>query len=100
MNLDSFFQGDPDQMERERKKAREMKRSPWWKNRIGNGVCTYCTERFHPKELTLDHVVPLVKGGRTSKSNCVPACHQCNQDKRHMAAGEWKALLEKRGLLE
>ncbi|MBS1986185.1 MAG: HNH endonuclease [Bdellovibrionales bacterium] len=43
--------------------------------------CQYCKETFPSKELTLDHVVPLVRGGRTSWSNIVACCADCNQKK-------------------
>ncbi|MBF0186311.1 MAG: HNH endonuclease [Magnetococcales bacterium] len=87
---------DQDHIDRERQKAKTLKRSPWWKNRKGRGSCHYCKGRFHPSELTLDHVQPLVRGGKTSKSNCVPACRECNTMKRNLPAEDWKALLERR----
>lgn len=43
--------------------------------------CQYCQDVFSAKELTLDHVVPLVHGGRTSWSNIVTCCVDCNQKK-------------------
>ncbi len=43
--------------------------------------CQYCQEVFVGKELTLDHVVPIMRGGRTSWSNIVTCCVECNQQK-------------------
>jgi 5-methylcytosine-specific restriction endonuclease McrA len=43
--------------------------------------CQYCRDSFSEKQLTLDHVVPLVKGGKTSWSNIVTCCVSCNQRK-------------------
>ncbi len=43
--------------------------------------CQYCCETYSAKELTLDHVVPVTRGGRTTWSNIVTCCVQCNQDK-------------------
>jgi hypothetical protein len=36
---------------------------------------------FHDKDLTLDHVVPASKGGKTSWENIVTACQDCNHRK-------------------
>lgn len=44
-------------------------------------ICQYCGDIFHPKDLTLDHVLPRSKGGKTSWDNIVTACRQCNYQK-------------------
>jgi 5-methylcytosine-specific restriction endonuclease McrA len=44
-------------------------------------VCQYCNLQFPQKELTLDHVQPISKGGRTSWDNIVSACNPCNSRK-------------------
>jgi 5-methylcytosine-specific restriction protein A len=36
----------------------------------------------------MDHVVPLVRGGRSTRGNVVPACKTCNTDKKHRLAWE------------
>lgn len=41
-----------------------------------NGHCAYCHETSD--DMTLDHVIPLSKGGRHHISNVVPACRACN----------------------
>lgn len=43
--------------------------------------CQYCGVAFHAQELTLDHVVPRVAGGKTSWTNVVAACRPCNRRK-------------------
>ncbi len=43
--------------------------------------CQYCTGKFHPKQLTLDHVIPAVQGGKKNWTNIVTACIKCNQVK-------------------
>ena len=45
-----------------------------------NHRCYYCHKRT--LRMTLDHVIPLSKGGRNSPENVVPACHRCNCKKR------------------
>ena len=43
-----------------------------------NHQCQYCGEG---KELTLDHLIPRSKGGKTSWKNLVTACKKCNTHK-------------------
>ena len=40
--------------------------------------CQYCGEELPSGELTLDHVVPRSRGGRTTWENVVTACSDCN----------------------
>jgi 5-methylcytosine-specific restriction endonuclease McrA len=44
-------------------------------------TCQYCSETFNSKELTIDHVIPISLGGKTSWNNCVTACSACNSKK-------------------
>ena len=44
-------------------------------------TCQYCMNRFPRKELTLDHVIPISKGGKTNWENIVAACNPCNSRK-------------------
>ena len=69
---------------REKAKARELRKSQWWKNEIARGVCNYCGNEFKSTELTMDHVVPISKGGKSSKGNIVPSCKDCNNRKKYM----------------
>jgi 5-methylcytosine-specific restriction endonuclease McrA len=77
-------------LRRERTKARELRNSAWWKQRRSSGVCHYCGKHVGAKALTMDHLVPLIRGGRSNKGNLVPACKQCNADKKHRLAFEWR----------
>jgi 5-methylcytosine-specific restriction endonuclease McrA len=43
--------------------------------------CQYCGDLFKNHELTLDHVLPKSKGGRTNWENIVTACKPCNHSK-------------------
>ena len=79
-----------EEIRREREKARELRQSPWWKRRRAIGICHYCGKKFSPRELTMDHLVPLVRGGRSTKGNLVPACKECNTKKKHQLAFEWE----------
>jgi 5-methylcytosine-specific restriction endonuclease McrA len=95
--MHSWVDISEEQLRRERQKARELRRSQWWRNRIAVGVCHYCRAQIPAKELTLDHIVPLVRGGRTSKGNCVPACKECNTRKRDLLPTEWDEYLTRLG---
>ncbi|MDY0189258.1 MAG: HNH endonuclease [Desulfuromonas sp.] len=89
-----YIEVQPEQLRKERQKARELRKGSWWKQRLASGKCYYCGGSFAPKELTLDHVVPLIRGGRTSKGNCVPACKLCNSKKQDMLPSEWQEYLD------
>ena len=84
------------EIRRERAKARDLRQSQWWKRRRASGICHYCGGKFPPRDLTMDHLVPLVRGGRSSKGNLVPACKECNTSKKNRLAFEWdtKSSLE------
>ncbi|MBS2022202.1 MAG: HNH endonuclease, partial [Deltaproteobacteria bacterium] len=73
---------DPAHAARERNKARELKKSAWWQRRTQPGVCFYCGKQVGMKALTLDHIVPVARGGRSTKGNVVPSCKDCNNRKK------------------
>jgi len=82
------FQSDPKHMAKQRQKAKELKNSQWWKQKLSLGLCHYCQRAFTPLELTMDHVVPVGRGGLSNKGNIVPACRTCNQSKKWMTPAE------------
>jgi 5-methylcytosine-specific restriction endonuclease McrA len=45
------------------------------------GKCQYCGVAVTGRESTLDHVMPVSKGGKTTWENCVTACGPCNSRK-------------------
>lgn len=44
-----------------------------------DGRCAYCGTL--PDRITMDHVIPISKGGNHTASNIVPACGPCNSAK-------------------
>ena len=76
------FEADDAHVRREREKARALRQTAWWRTQIARGVCHYCGKTVPPDQLTMDHVVPVARGGRSVKSNCVPCCKECNNSKR------------------
>jgi len=85
---------DDDTLRREKARARELRQTAWWRRRIAAGLCHYCRRAVGPKALTVDHVVPLVRGGHSIRANMVPACKDCNNKKRSLLAWEWQAYLD------
>ncbi len=78
------------EIRKEKQKARELKKTRWWQKKCASGVCYYCGKKVGPENLTMDHVVPLIRGGKSVKSNIVPACKKCNQEKKYLLAMEWE----------
>ena len=66
--------------------------------------CVYCgaTQRgpsFQdkaPLRLTLDHIIPTSRGGRTVRSNLVTCCNRCNNARSDTHILTWLALLNPR----
>ena len=86
---------DTDEMDvnRERQKARQLRQSQWWKRQLARGRCHYCGRSFPPDQLTMDHIVPMARGGKSKKGNTVPACKECNNNKKYMLPIEWEAYM-------
>jgi 5-methylcytosine-specific restriction endonuclease McrA len=83
------------EIKREREKSRGLRKSRWWQNRIALGHCHYCDGQFTPDELTMDHLVPVSRGGKASRNNVVPACKECNSRKKYLLPIEWEEFLQK-----
>ena len=79
---------DPEHVRRERAKARELRGSSWWKQQIGKGVCYFCEQKFSREELTMEHLIPLSRGGKSTKKNIVVSCKQCNSHKKNLTVAE------------
>ena len=84
-----------EEIKRERAKARQLRQSHWWKRKRSEGLCHFCHKKFPPKELTMDHIVPLIRGGKSAKGNVVTSCKECNNNKKHMLPVEWEEYLER-----
>lgn len=48
--------------------------------------CAYCGARAD----TIDHVLPLVRGGTNYEGNLAPACRRCNSSKSGRTVIEWR----------
>lgn len=84
-NLDS---GSDGHVVRERAAARELRQSRWWQNLIQNAKCHYCGVELDARTATMDHILPVSRGGRSTKGNVVPSCKPCNTAKRDQSIFE------------
>ena len=90
----SAYDLEAEDIRRERRKARELRQSQWWKRQLAKGFCQYCKRSVPPGELTMDHVVPVARGGKTTRGNVRAVCKDCNNKKRQLLPTEWAAYLE------
>lgn len=90
-----FDAPDDGEIRAERGKARDLRKSRWWQQKTAPGLCYYCGEKFAFKDITMDHLVPLARGGRSTKDNLVPCCKDCNNLKKSMMPLEWEDYLER-----
>lgn len=55
--------------------------------RLYNQPCNFCGSKEDP---TLDHCIPLIRGGDHSIGNLQTLCRPCNSGKRHKTNMEWR----------
>lgn len=53
-----------------------------------NFTCQYCNKKLSSKLLTIDHVIPLSRGGKNKWTNVVAACSKCNNVKGNKTPDE------------
>ncbi len=82
-------------IKKEKIKARELRKTTWWKKKLSVGICYFCGKKYPPGELTMDHLVPLIRGGKTTKGNVVTACKECNNKKKYLLPFEWEEYMKK-----
>jgi hypothetical protein len=83
----------PESVRREKEKARALRKTQWWQRQISKGICHYCRTATSPKELTMDHIIPLIREGKSTRGNVVPACKTCNSQKKYLLPIEWQDYL-------
>ncbi len=91
MKDDYFFIASPDdsQIKAEKNKARQLRKTRWWQQKTSSGKCYYCGQKVGFANLTMDHVIPLSRGGSSRKDNLVPCCKDCNNKKKSFLPIEW-----------
>ena len=56
-------------------------------------TCQYCGKK--DQKMTIDHVIPSSRGGKSSFDNCVAACKPCNNIKNDRTPNEAKMALKR-----
>jgi HNH endonuclease len=64
------------------------------------GECVWCRRPLAPgdRDLSLDHLIPRLKGGPAWPENELAACRPCNRARGHTAPVAWLEACETRGL--
>ena len=78
-----MHQSDEKHRKIEREKARALRKSRWWQDKLALGLCHFCDAKFPKEELSMDHLVPVSRGGKSVKGNVVVACKDCNNKKSY-----------------
>lgn len=76
----------PQFIKQQREEAQKLKKSSWWQQKLQEGFCYYCEKKFTSQELTMDHKVPIARGGVSSRNNIVACCKDCNSKKQSMTS--------------
>lgn len=66
----------------------------WWRllfDVFETGVCVYCGATDRP--LTMDHWIPVSRGGPTEVGNLIPCCGSCNSRKGNKSPDEWQSKI-------
>jgi 5-methylcytosine-specific restriction endonuclease McrA len=43
----------------------------------------------------MDHIVPLIREGKSTRNNIVPACKECNSRKKYLLPIEWDQYVQR-----
>ena len=68
-----------------------------WKDKLEeyNYRCAYCGCELNTDTITIDHDIPIARGGTNCIKNLIPACHSCNSRKHTRTAKEYLAILSR-----
>lgn len=58
-------------------------------------TCQYCYKKMPQGKLTIDHIIPRSKGGKSTWENCVLACIACNSKKGSKSLSQINFVLKK-----
>lgn len=53
-------------------------------------ICRYCNKALILKTATVDHLIPVGRGGPDEEWNYGIACHKCNSEKADMTEDEYR----------
>jgi 5-methylcytosine-specific restriction endonuclease McrA len=46
-----------------------------------NPKCVFCNHKLTDKNATIDHIIPISKGGNNCQLNLIPCCIECNSER-------------------
>lgn len=52
--------------------------------------CFYCGLSLRAGISTVDHIIPIIRGGTNQMTNLVASCSNCNLEKSEMSLGEYR----------
>lgn len=55
--------------------------------------CVYCSTQ---RDLTIDHIIPVSKNGKSTFENCTTACRRCNNKKGNRTPSEARMYINKK----
>lgn len=75
--------------------SKRIRISPVIKNAVAqkSDVCIYCGKPIEDEDFTLEHLVPLSRGGTNDISNLYPAHKRCNKMKGNMLQSEFNSCV-------
>ena len=76
-------------MNNQKEIAKQLRQSRWWQTLIQDCCCYYCQKVLQKKDVTMDHIIPLARGGLSQRQNIVPCCKSCNSKKQDKTAAEF-----------
>lgn len=59
-----------------------------------NRRCGYCGTKIGYSEVTVDHIIPISRGGPDCKDNMICSCRPCNEFKRNRTVEEFRAAIQ------
>lgn len=59
-----------------------------------DGRCAYCGDLMKFEDMTVDHIIPLAKGGQWEWENYHPCCIECNAYKADKTVEEMRNEIE------
>lgn len=60
-----------------------------------NGKCSMCGDKLSYLNFTVDHVIPISKGGKNTLDNMEAMCYMCNQMKNDYLKSDFLTHIEK-----
>ncbi len=67
------------------------------------GVCACCGKKLTTKTMTMDHIIPISRGGTNNAENLIALCEPCNKQKGnvlYMPMGYYMAMQNKSELIQ